>query len=121
MQWYIGAIIGAAGTIGLATWGYLLSVLIRRIKGMTFNIPDLNASALINGFKDPGVLLALANMMFVIITQALKWNISIADYMAVATPVIAVITGKTVSTIASYRTGSTTNNSTNTTSGGPTT
>ena len=71
---------------------------------MEIHIPDLNASALVNSFKDPGVLLAVANFIFVILTQVWGWDISIGDYMAIAAPVIAVITGRAITTIAKNKT-----------------
>lgn len=94
-------LVGVITTIVATLWGSLLISALRRLK-LNISIPDLNASALISGFKEPGVLLALANMIFVIVTQLLKLDISVSEYMAVATPVIAVITGKTAADIAKY-------------------
>lgn len=85
---------------------------------MTFNIPDLNASALVNGFKSPGVLLALADMIFMIVTKLLNLDISVTEYMAVASPVIAVISGQSVSDIAKYIAASKVTSETGTKTGG---
>ena len=112
MPWYIGLLIGFIGAVGVGLWGILIHSVAKEVK-LNINIPDLNASALVNSFKEPSVLLTLLNMIFVVVTQVFHVEgLSIGDYMAVAGPIIALITGKAVVTATTNKATNGTKNNT---------